>query len=311
VIAGKPYAFRYHRPSNGLYLIDLKKAQSDAEARINDKDKTLREPQSEDEVKDAVADQIGIFNDGRTELAPTNLSFAESDFCLLLTDFPQYAAQQVAEQVDAMCEQMNIIFGLPKSANIWKGKMMVAVFSQRELFSKFELGVMGNKNFGSSTTIYHFNSRRFLVATYRKKLDASVASTISWSMADGYVGRYRSNVRIPRWVRSGLQGMLHRKMFPKPKTDAIVRKRVADRLKRSGSLLGILEATVLDDEFESLAKLLVIHLIENDPQAFSQFFEDLKLGHSGTDALMMNYGATPEAFAADFGNKMGVPNLTP
>jgi hypothetical protein len=35
------------------------------------------------------------------------------------------------------------------------------------------------------------------------------------------------------------------------------------------------------------------------------------LGHKWNDALAMNYGATPEAFAADFGKKMGVGNLMP
>jgi hypothetical protein len=96
-----------------------------------------------------------------------------------------------------------------------------------------------------------------------------------------------------------------------PRSDAIRFFQYKDGKRKPKIKTTDVEATVLDDEFESLAKLVVIHLIETDPNAFSQFFEDLKLGHSGTDALMMNYGATPEAFAADFGNKMGVPNLTP
>ncbi len=311
LIDGRPYSFRYHRPSGGVHLIDLGKAQADAEARITGSNKTLRDPQTDDEIREAVGDQIVIFNDARKALAPVNLSFAESDFCLLLTDFPRQAAEQVAEQVDVMCQQMNSVFGLPKSANIWQGKMMVAVFSQRELFGKFESDVLDNPNFGTSTTIYHHNRQRFLVATYREKLDASVASTISWSMAAGYIDRYRSDVKLPRWVHSGLQDMLHRVMFPDPKRDAAARNTAATRLRRTGSLLGILQATELDDEREVLAKLLVIHLVEADPKAFSQFFEDLKLGHKWDAALKANYGATPEAFAADFGRRMGVPNLTP
>ncbi len=311
VIDGKWYAFRYHRPSGGLYLIDRDKAKEDAEARIAGKDRELREPQTAEEVSEAVADQIDIFNDGRKAIAPAPLNFAESDFCLLLTDFPESAAKQVAAQVDVMCEQMNSVFGLPKGANIWQGKMMVTVFSRRDRFASFQSKVMNNNNYGTSTTIYYTNRRRFLVSTYRKELNTSLLSTISWSMAGGYIGRYRSNVGLPAWVQAGLQGSLHRKMFPKPSTEASVRKKVAGQLKRTGGLLGILSATELNEDRRSLAKLLVNHLIDADPQAFSQFFEDLKLGHSWTDALNMNYGATPEMFAADFGRKMGVPNLIP
>ncbi|MFG0261369.1 MAG: hypothetical protein ACF788_03165 [Novipirellula sp. JB048] len=311
LIDGKPYSFRYHRPSGGVHLIDLDKAQADAEARIAGSNRTLRSPQTDDEIKAAVSEQIEVFNDARKALAPVHLSYAESDFCLLLTDFPQQAAEQVARQVDVMCQQMNGVFGLPKNANIWNGKIIVAVFSHRELFGKFEVEVMDNPNFGTSTTIYHHNRHRFLVATHRTKLDAAVASTISWSMADGYVRRYRSDVNLPRWVQSGLQDTLHRVMFPNPKRDAAARKRAADWLRRTRSLVGILQATELDDDREVLAKLLVIHLLEADPTAFSQFFEDLKLGHEWDDALMANYGVTPEAFVGDFGRKMGVPNLIP
>jgi hypothetical protein len=78
VIGGKAFSFRYHRPSGGLYLIDAAKAQQDAQSRIADKDKTLREPQTEQEVKDGVANQIGIFNDAREKLAPTQLNLVES-----------------------------------------------------------------------------------------------------------------------------------------------------------------------------------------------------------------------------------------
>lgn len=311
VIEGRPYSFRYHRPSGGLFLIDLRQAQADAEARITGEDKTLREPQSEEEVKEGVANQIEIFNDARKKFAPVNLNLAESDFCLLLTDYPQPLAMQVAQQVDAMCEQMNVVFGLPKGANIWSGKIMVAVFSTREGFAKFESDVLNNNNFGTSTTIYHTNSRRFLVATHRDKLDKSVLGAISWSMAGGYVGRYRSSVALPTWIHAGLRGTLHRQLFPDPSADARAKRNVAEQLKRTGSLLNLLDATRLEDDRISIAKLLVIHLIEADPKAFSQFFEDVKLGHSWKDALLMNYGATPEAFASDFGRKMGVPNLRP
>ena len=306
VIAGRWYTFRYHRPSGGLYLIDLDKAKRDAESRISGQDRVLREPQTSEEEAAAVVEQMAIFEEAKKELAPTPLNIAESEFCLLLTDFPQVAAMQVARQVDVMCEQMNSVFGIPKRANVWNGKMMVSVFSNRELFATFQAKVMNNNNYGTSTTIYYNNNLRFLVSTYRKELSTSLLSTISWSMAGGYVSRYRSNVRLPAWVRGGLQGSLHRKMFPRPKIDASERKNVARQLSRTGSLLGILEATQLKDDRKSVAKLLVNHLLESDPQAFSQFFEDLKLGHEWSAALKVNYGATPEIFAADFGRKMGV-----
>lgn len=311
LIDGRRYAFRYHGPTKTRFLINLDAAKFDAEERMRGADLVLRELQGEEEMKEAVAVQKKIFDDARKKLSPVQFNLAESESALVFTDYPLPLANQLALIVDGMCQRMNSIFGLPKNANIWTGKIMIAVLSKRDLFGDFEAEVMNNHNFGTSTTIYHSNSRRFMVVTYRKEMGKSVAMAISWSMAGGYVGRYRSNAPLPPWIYTGLQSNLNRMMFPQPATDAKENQKNQAQLRRTGSLLGMLDATRMEDGREHLARMLVGHLMKTDPTAFSQFFEDVKLGHTWQSALKTNYGATPEDFAKDFGRKNGVPGLKP
>ena len=98
-------------------------------------------------------------------------------------------------------------------------------------------------------------------------------------------------------------------MFPQPATDAKENQKNIVQLRKTGSLLGMLNATRMEEGREHLARMLIAHLIKTDPTAFSQFFEDVKLGRSWQDALKTNYGATPQQFASDFGRKNGVGNL--
>ena len=60
-----------------------------------------------------------------------------------------------------------------------------------------------------------------------------------------------------------------------------------------------------------LTHLLVSYLIGQNSKAFSQFFEDVKLGQTWEDALATNYGVTPQQLAASFGRTVGVLNVTP
>ena len=311
LIAGKPYKLRYNGPNNGYYLIDVRKAEADAVARLSGQDRELRDPQTADEIRDAVGEQKDMFNEAVKAMGVPQLAQYESQFGLLLTDFPEPAARQFLQYVDSMTAHMNTLFGVPASANIWRGKVTLAVFAQRPLFEAFEMKALNNPNFGTATTIYHSSSKRFLIVCNRKELGKALASSFCWSVAGGYCDRYRSSVRLPEWLRVGVREQVPAIVFPDPRKQSASAKGVARGLSRTPSLSGLLSATNIEDERRGLARMLVAYLMKQNPQSFSQFFEDVKLGHSWESALKSNYGATPEQFAAAFGQSLRVRGVTP
>lgn len=311
LIAAKTYTLRYHGPTQGYYLIDRAQAETDAVARIGDQNRELRSPQTPAEIEEAVGVQKAFFNDASKMIGAPSLGQYESEFSLVLTDYPEPYARQLARYMDQTCQRMNQLFGLPQGSNIWNGKVLVAVFRHRPLFESFESKAMQNNNFGSATTIYHNNSQRFLVACSRETLDKSLARTLCWSVAGGFVERYRSNVRIPDWLRTGVREWSTDAMFPDARKLASQRKQTVRDLQRANSLMGILSATNIEDERLGTAKLIVAQMIQTSPPSFSQFFEDVKLGHPFESALQSNFSLTPAQFASAFGSTMGVGNVSP
>ncbi|MEZ6088121.1 MAG: hypothetical protein R3C05_08885 [Pirellulaceae bacterium] len=311
LIGGKPYKLRYHGPTGGYYMIDVKQSEADAVARLGGLDRELRDPQTPDEMRDAVGVQKALFNEGIKKMGSPPVQTFESDFALMVTDFPEPAAREFLKYIDQMTVYMNSLFGLPAGANVWVGKVTLAVFGQRPLFTSFESIALDNPNFGTATTIYHANSKRFLIVCNPSKLGEPLAKSFCWSIAGGYVDRYRSSVRFPEWIRVGVRELVPIIVFPDPRNDSTTRKTVSNELSRGKSLSGILTATEIGEDRRHLAKALIAYLIKHNAQSFSQFFEDVKLGHTWEDALRNNYGATPEQFAAAFGKSVGISGVTP
>ena len=310
-IGGTPYTLRYNVPTDGFYLINRQEAEAEARSRISGQRRELRDPQTDQEIEAAVGEQKEFFNEARRTLGSPSVAQYESQFALLLTDYPEPVARQLSQYIDQMCNRMNALFGIPEGANIWHGKVLVVLFHQRPLFARFESEVLDNHNYGTATTIYHSTKHGFVVVCRREKIEPSLAKSLCWSLSGGYINRYRSNVEIPEWLSVGMRQWLTASIFPDQRDLLSTRKQAATQLKQTGSLLGILSATDVGKERVGMTRLLVSYLIGQNSEAFSQFFEDIKLGQTWEKALATNYGATPQQLAASFGRTLGALNVTP
>jgi hypothetical protein len=311
IINQVPYRLRFHQPSMGYYLIDELVSVNKVKSRLEAKEASFRHIAAEDETQAAVMKQKSFFDDAIKSLSNPALRTYESKFSLLMTDYPAPIAGRVGQYVDDLCVQMNKLNGIPVDANIWEGKVMVALFSNQPLFGAYQINAMKNPNFGASTIIYHNQSDKFMVSCHAKQLNSSLARRICWGVAGGYVARYRSNVKMPEWLRVGTREWVTTNMFPNRSKQKSKFAQIAKSLSRTRSLLGILSAEELDDNRIDTALLLVSHLANQNSGAFGQFFQDIKAGHEFEDALITNYGVTPNQLAASFGASFGVANVVP
>ena len=306
-VGDKRFRFRFHGPSGGYLLIDQREALRVTKDRLAEINAHLRAIPDAKTTKEEVSKQK-IFFEEYAKPFSGKLSIVESEFALILTDFPAQAGRGVAAYVDQLCKQLNAIVAIPDSANIWNGKVMIALFSDQKLFADFESKKMENPNFGKSAAIFHPTTDKFVVACFGK-LDKTLARTICWGVAGGYVSRYRSNAPLPAWVRVGTREWVTNVVFPDRARYSKHTKEVATELRKLQSLSGILSAKEFNTARNALAWFLVDYLATKSPQAYGQFFRDLKGGHDWEKALLSNYGMKPDQFAKEFGRRFGTPNV--
>ncbi|MEZ6090186.1 MAG: hypothetical protein R3C05_19595 [Pirellulaceae bacterium] len=311
LIDGQLHRFRYAGSTKSHYLINMVAAGTDVKDRLQNQDSSLREPQTEKEIIEAVADQAEILNQAERDLAPRTLVRLETRYTLILSDFPAAQAQQVGVYLDNVCDDLNNLFGLPKHANIWRGKAIIALFHDNSAYAAFNKGVMQNPNFGNLTTILYHNRRRFAIVGICDRITPGVGRNLCSCLAAGYVARYRSDVSAPDWIERGISKNMVRRFFPDPKRDAAEDVEFRERLVRQGSLNGLLTATDINNERNPDCGNLVSFLVEADPRSFSEFFEDIKLGVPCEESMKLNYGIDFAQFATLVGRQYGCPNTTP
>ena len=238
------------------------------------------------------------------------LGIYESNTSVLITNFPESTATQIGRFVDDLCLRLNTLIGIPTTANVWEGKVVLAVFSDQATFAEFQIRQMKNPNFGTSKIIYHTKTDKFVVACHGKEV-SGLASQICWAVAGGYVGRYRSNAAIPEWVRVGTREWVSSLIVADRAKQRSRMETVAGELKKTSSLLGILDAKEMERERRPTALLLVAFLASKSQAAYGQFFNDLKSGHEWRDALRTNFNLTDQQLAATFGTSLGVRGVSP
>jgi len=310
MIGGRPYQFRFHGPTKSYFLIDSQQALRQAADRLAANGSKLRAPVLEEESATAIVAQKRFLADAIGKIGAPNLVQFESEFCLLLTDFPEPNAHKIAGYVDQVCRHLNGLFGMPLKTNIWYGKVIVAAFSQQPLYGAFQSKVMGNDNYGNNTIDYKTKRDKFVVAVRNEDASAVLARRLVWAIGGGYIVRYRSNTRIPDWLHVGMREHVTEQLFPKAGEIQKEFKSVRKHLQKAGSLRGTLSADVIQRDRRQLTGVLVAFLVAQNPHAFGQFFEDVKLGVPWEDAIQTNYGATSSQFVASFGREMGIRNLT-
>ncbi len=305
------FHLRYFPPTQQLFVINAAAADEQAESRLAAQGKQIRERADDQEQAEATAEHLAFLQGAATTLKDVGqFHVVETESTLLFTDYPPAATAGLRIFVDKLNEQLNQMFGLPQGDSIWRGKAILAVFSTPARFAAFEEQVMNNPNHGGRAGV-RGGDKRFMQTAIARKLDNNVARGLSWGYSLGFAGRLHSGANLVPWMNMGIANAVQFAIVPDRRRQSSQRSSVTRQLKNSGSMLGLMTATRLDQERWPMAGQLVQFLVQSDPVAFSQMFRDVKLGVSMEEALQQNFGLTEEALAARFGQSLGVPGLQP
>jgi len=295
-------------------LLDLQKRDEVASERLRQEGNTLWEALSEDDIAEAMKGYRDQFAKA-DELFPGRRFFlTETNYFLFYTDMPPNQVNGYIASLDAMYDQLCLMYGIPKGTNIWYGKCPVVVFQDRDMFLRYEAQVMGNSNAEQAQGLHHgYSDGRSFVVVYRGDDPAFFGAVLVHETTHGFNHRYRSNVNLPNWVDEGIADFVAGSVVRASQETSRRQQEAAQTLRASRSLGGNFFANNAQlDRWQYGAASSLVHLmVQRDPNLFRAFLVAIKEGYRWPDALDLTYGLKPEELLALYAQSIGTPGLQP
>jgi hypothetical protein len=237
----------------------------------------------------------------------------ETDHFLFTSNMPPQEVEPYVRYLDAMYDWMCEFYGVPAGTRVWLGdKAPIFAFVERQQFIDFErhyYRVPAQELYG----LCHQNSRGDVaIACFRGQNPHDFGQMLVHETSHGFIHRYKTKARLPSWVNEGMAELIGSEMVPR--SDAVKRKELVAlaMLKQQRSLGGnFFTAESLDAWQYGAASSLNRFLLNADRKGYVRFIEGLKEGLDWPDALRQAYGGTPEQLVAQYGQRIGVPDLRP
>jgi hypothetical protein len=211
-----------------------------------------------------------------------------------------------------MNEKLAGMFGCAPGENVWRGKAVIVAFVNEADFLEFESAFMKKQDATAVRGRCHSSSNgRVIVAIYRGDSPSLFAKVLVHETAHGYVHRYKSNKRIPKWLNEGVADWIAGVVVPESSSVRDRQRSAALRLRTAQTLGGqFFEAKRLQSWQYGIGSSMVDLLIRGNNDAFRVFFDGIKEGLTWQDSLQRAYGATPDDLVTLYGRSIGIPNLT-
>jgi hypothetical protein len=222
----------------------------------------------------------------------------ETEHFIIFTDWQRSDYAFLEDQLEEGYKVVAPYFKASVHDNVFVGKLPVYMFRLRgdlmgfaEEFDGFDAnGVAGyfasNAKSENGHLAMYEPERRGDTADLRRRW----AYVLLHEFSHSFVHRYRSNVRLPKWLNEGMAEVIASRQFPDVRKDAVADAREAARSGRSlKKLLDARRGAVAAEDYP-VARSLVEFLIARDRPKFLPFIDAIKAGARPEDALVKLYG---------------------
>ncbi len=310
-VSGKPYAVVFSPELRGHVLIDIAARDAAIDARLEPKGFALWPELSPAAQEAALADRREFLSKARQ--AFPRLAIHETKFFLFASDLPADALAPFVRDLDAMYARLADVFGVPKGANIWRGKAVIVMFVNRADFWQFDQRVMKVNSSVDAQARCHWSTTGDVTITGYSGDDPKIfAHVLVHETAHGFTARHRSSVPLPSWVNEGIAEWVAGVIVPAAQQTKLRQQRSIQRLRQTASLEGdFFNMKILYPWRYGVASALVEYLLRIDSAAYRQFVDGIKEGATPDESLQAAYGFSKEELIARFGREIGVLNLAP
>lgn len=302
------------KPKGVFALIDLAERDRLANERLAAEGDELWSEVTDRERAEAIDTTRELFEQIKQGFNDRPFLFQETKYFLFLTDLPANQVAGYVASLDAMYEQLCILFGILPGTNIWRGKCPVVAFLREADFIRFEAEHMDVPVRPGVQGLHHgFRDGRVLISCYRGDSPSYFGSVLVHETAHGFLHRWRSSRHIPSWINEGIAEWVAAVVVPA--SDAVSRRQQEAflRLKadgRVGTQFFRTRDNISGDDY-GVASSITNFLIQKDPNLYRAFLLAIKEGYDWEEALELTYGVKPAELIQAFGQWAGLPNLQP
>lgn len=300
--------------SKAWVLLDQQKRDEVATGRLSKKGHSLWSKPSTEDAAAAIEEAKARFAKANELFPGSSFFLTETAYFLFYTDMPRNQVAGYIANLDAMYDQLCLMYGVPTGDNIWYGKCPVLVFQDQSMFLRFEDAVMGYVPAGPVQGLHHgFSDGKVFVTVYRGDDPAFFAAVLVHETTHGFNHRFRSNSGLPNWVEEGIADFVAGAVVTASPETGVRQREAADRVRVSRSLGGAFfqPDSPLERWQYGAASSLVSVLIQRDPNLFRAFLVAMKEGYTWEEALDLTYGLKPEELLQLYSRAIGVPGVQP
>jgi hypothetical protein len=267
--------------------------------------------QSPEQTAEVIA-QLKQFAAQSAQTLKVKLAPYETQYFLFYSDLPPAEAQKWVGVLDRMYAQLSQLFGIPRNANIWRGKALVLVFSREEDYLNFQME-MHDKTMAAGTAgmCHAYGNGIVHIAFYRQPNDLDFAHVLVHESVHGFLHRYRSPVSIPSWANEGLAEAIAFDMVPQKGTRMARDAEARADLQRRKNLDDFFTAEHIVAWQYPVARTLTEFMIRQNKPGYVEFINGIKDGMTWDEAMKDKYGVTVDQLVNAYGISMTVAGLKP
>jgi hypothetical protein len=231
----------------------------------------------------------------------------ETDYFLLYTDMPRAEAAIWAHQLDKAYEQLAKIFRLNPNENIFWGKAVVLVFTDRDRFRLVEADAFGHLVPNAVQGICHFRGPQVFLNLCRSSDDDDFAAALVHEAVHGFMHRYRTPMRLPPWANEGLADYVVAESVSDAPMDDTRRRQALVFVRSGGSVPLILQMSYAEGSWPgnnavgyAVGYLLVRLMLEDRPSKFDVWVNAIKQGKPWSLALAEEFGVPRDHLVETF-----------
>jgi len=267
---------------------------------------------SREEHQQAIS-RLRAFGDEAREMVNGSIGLLETEYFLFYSNLEVAEARQWAGLLDRMYKRLGKLFGIGKQENLWLGKAVIFVFTDRVDFVNFEVTMFQNPVATSTAGLCHTRSDgRVVIAFYRQSNEMDFAGLLVHESVHGFLHRYRSPVHISSWANEGLAELISYELVPKSQWVPRKYQRAKKELKKLGHMGGdFFDAKQIKPWQYGVAFSLARFMVKQNKRNYVSFINGIKDGLPWEKSLESRYGVPLSRLVAAYGRSVGVRALTP
>ncbi|HEX4142142.1 MAG TPA: hypothetical protein VHY91_01220 [Pirellulales bacterium] len=295
---------------NAFLLVDTTSRNALVSAKLKSLNRKLWPTLSSEERETVIQENKDLLKKVNDAIPGDRFKMAETKHFLFYSDLPVTVVTQIESTLEKSYSTIGQKLGVPDDENIFRGKTMVALFSNTEDLASYGKREMGREELrGAELILAQPKGDNQLAAHIGDDPDETVANMVRCSTY-AYLDHYRSNLTPPRWIHEGIAQWVMASAPPGNKELQSQLQSAAEALRKSPTLVDFFDAELFSTRWEpGVAMSLIGILIKTDPAAFPGFILQIKEGVPWREALQYNYGLTPDDVTQQFGRQIGVPDL--